>query len=261
MTVLGIPHQHAAPLQVPAQPPADLLHQGLQLIPLGRSQGPKDRPPWGPQIRPVRNEHVKMHVQVQCAPEPLHQRHRPALPVASPQSRIAQQVCRDRAVLDPERRALDHAPCAATRAKAAAFAAECDEFLCLASLASHAQKSMLEPTTLQIVLEFALNMAGQRSPGGGQVREKARIVLFDDLIQQSPFGSMAHMSRRCRSGCRAVNCPLRFHALRHPLPKGLADAARMRHQPYSGESAHSGCNHHCRDARRCESAIGGSRDG
>jgi hypothetical protein len=123
---------------------------------------------------------------------------------------------------------------------------------------SHAQKIILEPATLQIVFEFAPNMVGQRSPGGGQVREQERIVLFDDLIQQRVFRSMAHMGGRCRSGCGALNCSLRFHALRHPLPKGSADAACMRPRLYSAESAYSGGNYYFRDARLWPSNRSGS---
>ena len=64
-------------------------------------------------------------------------------------------------LIDQQRGALRHAPRAAARAEAAPLAAEHDQVLGMATVATHPQETMLETTTLEVVLELPLDILRQ----------------------------------------------------------------------------------------------------
>ncbi len=64
-------------------------------------------------------------------------------------------------VIDRQRRALRHAPRAATGAEASPFTAKGDQVPGAARLAAHPRKAVLQPTAFEVFLERALHLAGQ----------------------------------------------------------------------------------------------------
>jgi hypothetical protein len=96
-------------------------------------------------------------------------------------------------LVDQERRTFGHAPRAAARTEAAPFAAEGDEFLGMTSIAADAQKPMLQPPTLQAILELTLYVPRQIATRGTQRLEKYRIMTLDELAARCQMN---------RKGCR-----------------------------------------------------------
>ena len=80
--------------------------------------------------------------------------------------------------------------------------------LVAAALAAHAQKTVLQSTTRQVVLELARYVPWQKTTRLTQLRLKLRPVLRYQLVQQCLFGLMPHMGRRTTSHpARAVEVP------------------------------------------------------
>ena len=86
---------------------------------------------------------------------------------------------------------LDHPSRATRRAEPAAFAAEGNEMLVTAGIALDAQKAVLEPAALQVIVELPPDERGQRSAFGFESGEKLRIVGLDDRIERGLFWPMA----------------------------------------------------------------------
>jgi hypothetical protein len=78
---------------------------------------------------------------------------------------------------------------------------EGDEFLSVVGIAAHAQEAVLQPSTLQVVLELALNVARQAAAGCAQRGEKLPVMTLDDLIQQRRFWAVARIMRSSRTRC------------------------------------------------------------
>ena len=103
---------------------------------------------------------------------------------------------------DQQRRALNHAPRSAARTKPTLLAADGNQFLGVTILATHPQEPILQQPALQVILELSVHESRQGSAAAGQVFDKDRIILFDDLIEQGLLGAMAHV--RCAARPRRV---------------------------------------------------------
>jgi len=75
-------------------------------------------------------------------------------------------------------RALGHAPRPAARAKTTAFAAERNQMLDVAALATYPQEAMLQKSALKVILEFPLHIARQYRTLGRQLSGQCRVMLF-----------------------------------------------------------------------------------
>ena len=91
---------------------------------------------------------------------------------------------------------LHHASGATAGTKAATLTTEGYQMLVAAALAAHAQKTVLQSTTRQVVLELARYVPWQKTTRLTQLRLKLRPVLRYQLVQQCLFGLMPHMGRR-----------------------------------------------------------------
>ncbi len=226
----ALAQQHTAPLECAADLLRDLLHQGLQLLGAWRGQGLKAQQ-CPASVRPVEKQHVKVDVEIESAAETLNEGDRAGVRAAVGEARLADEMSGDAAVddteharerarvageqkaqregqaqhplaqglvlrqhlLDEQRGTLGHAPRAAARAEAAALAAEGDESLSLAALATHAQKAVLESPAFEVLLEFALHVRRKRALFGDALplsegvagRLAAKVVWSDRGWQES----------------------------------------------------------------------------
>ena len=65
--------------------------------------------------------------------------------------------------------------------------------------AANAQKAVLQPAALQIVLELALHLRRQCQLTRRKVFYERRVVGFDPLIQERPLGPATSLFARPRS--------------------------------------------------------------
>lgn len=135
----------------------------------------------------------------QCRCEPVTRPVAPTSPSTSPFLRSCSTSTRifDRwqHVVHQQRRALHHAPGAATGAKPAFLAAVREQLLCMTGVTADTQKAVLQAPALQEVIELLLHILWYRVALHCQLGEKRRIVLLDQLIQQRAFGAMTLVAR------------------------------------------------------------------
>ena len=105
----------------------------------------------------------------------------------------------------PQGRALGHAPRPAAGAKAARLAAERHRVLGMAGVAAHPQKALLQAAATQVVFEFLLHIVRHGALLLGHVGDERRVVLLDDLVEESPLGPVALVR-----GCAPVPLGTRF---------------------------------------------------
>ena len=107
---------------------------------------------------------------------------------------LANRLCR-KDMIGQVSRGLDHPAGATGRAEAAALAGERHQVLVAAGVALDAQKAVLEPAALQVVVELLLDERGQRATVGLELSEKLRVVRLDDPVEVSghsrPFWTSA----------------------------------------------------------------------
>ena len=94
-------------------------------------------------------------------------------------------------VIDEVRRGLHHAPRAAGRTEAAAFARERHQMLVAAPVALHSHKAMLKTSAAQIVIELIRHEAWQLRIPRAQASQERWEVQCDHRIQCCLFGSVA----------------------------------------------------------------------
>jgi hypothetical protein len=138
--------------------------------------------------------------------------------------------------VDEQRRALGHAPGPATGAEPAPLAAEGDQVLGMAGVATHPQKSVLEATALEVSLEFLLHIVRQGPALPGQELDERRVVLRNDALEQRVLGPVARVAprarrpgARCRRGLTHVPRPcnaVRMYSI--PLGRRLCISAAER---------------------------------
>jgi hypothetical protein len=76
------------------------------------------------------------------------------------------------------------------------FAAERQQMLGVAGVATYPQEAVLQPATSQIVLEFTLHVIRQRPALAGHEVDKLWVVLIDDPVEQGLLGSVALVTVR-----------------------------------------------------------------
>jgi hypothetical protein len=179
-------------------------------------------------MRPVHNQQVNVHVQVQRRAKALHQRHRAGGTRGARRRGPLQQETRDRAVrhiehlcergrvrrqqeaqrirqrqrplaqrplgqhlIDQQRRGVSHAARTARGAEPAPLAAERDELLGVSHFAAYAPEPVLGAATFHVGPELLLDMLRQRPAGLTAQCAERRIVPLDELIQQRRLGPVA----------------------------------------------------------------------
>jgi hypothetical protein len=71
----------------------------------------------------------------------------------------------------------------------------------MSGLADDPQETVLEPATLEVVLELALDLVGQAPTLGRELGLELRVALFDELVEKGTFRAMAFIGP---STCRAT---------------------------------------------------------
>ena len=111
-------------------------------------------------------------------------------------------------VIDQQGRAFGHAPRPAARTETPALAAEGNQMLDVAALATYPQEAMFQPTAFEVILEFPLDITRQYRALVRQMGGKHRVMLLDNLIEKCLFGLVAlvTVSAQSRTGtpCRSV---------------------------------------------------------
>ena len=85
---------------------------------------------------------------------------------------------------------------AVTGIEAPAYAAEGHKSLCMAAVATHTQKTMLQTPAAQILVKLSPNVARRRPPVLGHLLRKRRVVLLDDPIWKRLLWAMALIAVR-----------------------------------------------------------------
>ena len=124
-------------------------------------------------------------------------------------------------LIDQQRRVLHHATRAAAGAESTALAAEGNQLLGAAVIATDAQESVLESAALEEVLEVPFLVARQRAPRLGQGSDERRVMLFDQLIQetQSAGEPQEIRSPRCVDRVPARTCQIYDHVCAQSIPR------------------------------------------
>jgi hypothetical protein len=92
----------------------------------------------------------------------------------------------------------------------------------ITGLADDPQETVLEPTTLEAVLELALDLFGQAPTLGRELGLELRVALFDELVEEGTFRAMAFIDdpTGSRTGFLANRQPQHGRILASPLGGG-----------------------------------------
>jgi len=107
--------------------------------------------------------------------------------------------------LGQQRSGLGHAPRTTGGAEPALLAAERDELLGVARVATQAEEAFLQTTALQVGVKLLLDVVWKRSACFGSKRAKRGMVLLHQLIQQRGCGAMPGVARRIEKWRRALS--------------------------------------------------------
>jgi hypothetical protein len=78
----------------------------------------------------------------------------------------------------------------------APLAAERDQVLGMATVATQPQETMLETTALEVFLKLLLHIPRQIRALRRQARRERGIVFLDELIEEGPLRAVAHIQWR-----------------------------------------------------------------